>query len=353
MDIEKESIPEKYNEELINEMGWRLKRLREDYNGRLTVEAVRGTEYRKDMDFLAKHLEMYAAEVLDYVQPNRKEIEKRRERLGKYRGIKTADRIRGTKYRKDLVYLSKHLEKTEAQIFDEIFPEERKRMREERVEEIKVAEEIKKDEYVDEEMEEDYDIDVDMDMQYAKKYLDEEEAEIFEQISSHKEDEAYEDTNNMRDEEHSPPISDEEKNTYVRKEVYVNVRNKKEKIVNYDILKKAIEREISKRDEHKKMKELEEESSDIAYYLLGFLGLEGHVIDNRLEPDDRDFFYMMEEWKILKTGRKEVAIKKGQIWRIHYWKFNKDKIFEEPEEEKKENKWEIYDKIPDEIWKRK
>ncbi|MBL7160166.1 MAG: hypothetical protein ISS95_01245, partial [Candidatus Aenigmarchaeota archaeon] len=52
---------------------------------------------------------------------------------------------------------------------------------------------------------------------------------------------------------------------------------------------------------------------------------------------------------------KEVAIKKGQIWRIHYWKFNKDKIFEEPEEEKKKEKdeYSVYDEVPDEVWQKR
>ena len=35
--------------------------------------------------------------------------------------------------------------------------------------------------------------------------------------------------------------------------------------------------------------------------------------------DDRDVFYMIEEAGLLSTRQEEIHIKKGKLWRIHYW----------------------------------
>ncbi len=57
----------------------------------------------------------------------------------------------------------------------------------------------------------------------------------------------------------------------------------------------------------------------LAEYVLSFFGYESEVIDNRLDVDDRDVFYMLEEAGLLSTRQEEVFIKKGKLWRIHYW----------------------------------
>jgi len=101
----------------------------------------------------------------------------------------------------------------------------------------------------------------------------------------------------------------------------------------------------------------EEDIKNLAEYLINFFGFEDYAIDNRLSPNDRDVFYMLEEIGLLKTEREEVTIKRGQVWRIHYWKLNKEKIIElGKEEERKEDedadKFAIYNNIDREVWSR-
>jgi len=64
----------------------------------------------------------------------------------------------------------------------------------------------------------------------------------------------------------------------------------------------------------------------LAEYLMSFFGFDGEVIDNRLTSEDRDVFYMLEEEGFLTTTQEEVHLKKGKLWRIHYWILKKDQI---------------------------
>src|SRR2546425_8293321 len=63
----------------------------------------------------------------------------------------------------------------------------------------------------------------------------------------------------------------------------------------------------------------EEDVCALADYLISFFGFDSEVIDNRLDMDDRDVFYMLEEAGLLGTRQEEIHIKKGKLWRIHYW----------------------------------
>jgi len=99
----------------------------------------------------------------------------------------------------------------------------------------------------------------------------------------------------------------------------------------------------------------DEEIDALAEYVLSFFGYESEVIDNRLDPDDRDVFYMLEEAGLLTTRQEEVFIKKGKLWRIHYWILRTMRVKElaangrpaAPDEA-----FGFYDEIPDEVWDR-
>ena len=101
----------------------------------------------------------------------------------------------------------------------------------------------------------------------------------------------------------------------------------------------------------------EEDVRSLAEYLINFFGFEDYAIDNRLSPSDRDVFYMLEEIGLLKTEREEVTIKRGQVWRIHYWKLNKPKIKElgktqEPKDSDEDTNFNIYNNINGDMWTR-
>ena len=100
----------------------------------------------------------------------------------------------------------------------------------------------------------------------------------------------------------------------------------------------------------------EEQAYDIARHVLNFFGYSDRIIDNVLEPEDRDMFYMLEDATILTTEREETTLYDGREWRINYWLFRKDRIYQimkdanekdtRPEEER------FYDEIPEDAWNR-
>ncbi len=92
--------------------------------------------------------------------------------------------------------------------------------------------------------------------------------------------------------------------------------------VDHDSLAKAIRRSVG----HDGMRP--EDARAIAAHVLNFFGFNQRIIDNVLEPDDRDTFYMLEDTGILETERDETTLYDGREWRIHYWMFRKDRIFD-------------------------
>ena len=92
------------------------------------------------------------------------------------------------------------------------------------------------------------------------------------------------------------------------------------KIVTIDGLTKAIRNS----PDNKGMEEYQ--AYDLALRVLNFFGYSDRIIDNILEPEDRDAFYMMEDAGILTTEREETTLYDGREWRIHYWLFRHDKI---------------------------
>ncbi len=101
----------------------------------------------------------------------------------------------------------------------------------------------------------------------------------------------------------------------------------------------------------------EDEAYLLALHVLNFFGYSDRIIDNILEPEDRDAFYMLEDAGILTTEREETTLYDGREWRIHFWLFRKKRIealienidVEELEAQVEET---VYDELPDDIWKR-
>ncbi|NLN71173.1 MAG: hypothetical protein GX137_00030 [Thermoplasmatales archaeon] len=101
----------------------------------------------------------------------------------------------------------------------------------------------------------------------------------------------------------------------------------------------------------------EHEARLLGLHVLNFFGYSERIIDNILEPEDRDAFYMLEDNAILTTEREETTLYDGREWRIHYWLFRRDKIDELIENKAKGEKVEeevtsVYDDLPDDIWDR-
>ncbi|MGD1060640.1 MAG: DUF6015 family protein [Methanomassiliicoccales archaeon] len=101
----------------------------------------------------------------------------------------------------------------------------------------------------------------------------------------------------------------------------------------------------------------EDQARAMAQHVMNFFGYSERIIDNVLEPEDRDAFYMLEDTGILTTEREETTLYDGREWRIHYWLFRKERIFELISGNGRSAAGlgvddSVYDEVPDEVWQR-
>jgi len=120
-----------------------------------------------------------------------------------------------------------------------------------------------------------------------------------------------------------------------------------------DDLSRAIRNSI--RNDRRSMPE--EEARQMAQHVMNFFGYSERIIDNILEPEDRDAFYMLEDSGLLTTEREETTLYDGREWRIHYWLFKKDRILELVKNKQSrhdpvtEDAMSIYEDMPDDVWR--
>jgi hypothetical protein len=98
-----------------------------------------------------------------------------------------------------------------------------------------------------------------------------------------------------------------------------------------------------------------EEIKRLAEYVMNFFGFEDTISDNLLKAKDRDVFYTLQDVGILTTFQDQITIKKGKIWRIHYWVLKKRDILRlanQIDEVKEEEDYAIYDDISNDVWSR-
>ena len=132
-------------------------------------------------------------------------------------------------------------------------------------------------------------------------------------------------------------------------------------MITVDDLALAIENSINSYNEEMKLER--EEAFDLAQHVLNFFGYSNRIIDNVLEPEDRNAFYMLEDSGVLSTEREEITLYDGREWRIHYWLFRTDriaellqpKVVEEAPVKKGENEEvdeakNVYSELPSEAW---
>lgn len=130
-------------------------------------------------------------------------------------------------------------------------------------------------------------------------------------------------------------------------------------IVTLDDLSKAIANRVGV--------DVEEARRD-AGFVLDIFGFDDRVIDNVLDPEDRQLFYILEEEGMLATEREETTLYDGREWRTHYWQLKKEIILKYASEKNKpqlktilldkkqpipiieDNSDDIYDQLEDDIW---
>src|SRR5688572_32803840 len=102
----------------------------------------------------------------------------------------------------------------------------------------------------------------------------------------------------------------------------------------------------------------EEDAVRDANFVMDIFGFDDRVIDNVLEPEDRQLFYILEEEGMLTTEREETTLYDGREWRTHYWLFKKDTIKRMSEREREMRRLkkaspsdeDVYNQLPAEMW---
>ena len=99
-------------------------------------------------------------------------------------------------------------------------------------------------------------------------------------------------------------------------------------------------------------------AESIAEHALGFFGFSHRIIDNALEPTDRNLFYQLQDYDLLTTESEETTLWDGREWRIHYWKFkaNAEELallaIEEDKSGEEEDPYAgIYEDVPVSLWR--
>ena len=100
-------------------------------------------------------------------------------------------------------------------------------------------------------------------------------------------------------------------------------------------------------------------AESIAEHALGFFGFSNRIIDNALEPTDRNLFYQLQDYDLLTTESEETTLWDGRERRIHYWKFkaNAEEFARAAAEaallNQKDNDpySDVYDDVPVSLWK--
>lgn len=152
-------------------------------------------------------------------------------------------------------------------------------------------------------------------------------------------------------------IQDSHKDLYKSKKDYAGMIKhvKQGDFITLDILKTLVT-EITKKGQKGVMSETENKKT--ALHVLNFFGYSDRIIDNILEPEDRDLFYMLEDSDILTTEREEVTLYDGREWRINYWVFRREGILNLINNINKKQKIinkktaSVYDELPENMWDR-
>ena len=99
----------------------------------------------------------------------------------------------------------------------------------------------------------------------------------------------------------------------------------------------------------------EEDIKKLADFIISLYGFDYSIVDNRLAPKDRDIFYKVEEENLVYTKQEEVTIKKGKVWRLHYWFLNRQyilKLSRGKEEPEVIDEYAVYGDTNEDIWSR-
>jgi len=119
--------------------------------------------------------------------------------------------------------------------------------------------------------------------------------------------------------------------------------------VTYDVLLSALRRSFGPRIDEAALRRISE-------YVLNIFGYSSYHPDYRLNQEERNLFYLLEDHGIVMTQEEEFNFPRGGTIRIGFWVLKKKRIFElvGPEEPEVyvENAVSVYDTLDQDIWQK-
>ena len=96
----------------------------------------------------------------------------------------------------------------------------------------------------------------------------------------------------------------------------------------------------------------------LAGFIMDAFGYESRIIDNVLNPEERQLFYMLQAEGFLTSGREQTRLHDGREWLTYYWEIENKTILyyaHKPIGRKKKiifkpSPQTIYDSLSDDIW---
>ncbi|HEV2317614.1 MAG TPA: DUF6015 family protein [Thermoplasmata archaeon] len=98
-----------------------------------------------------------------------------------------------------------------------------------------------------------------------------------------------------------------------------------------------------------------EEARTTARRVLDYFGPGDSVLDNKLNSEDRDIFYRLEEEDLLSSEEEDATVSRGKTWRIHYWLLKKTRVREAGQEGSAPSEADagaVYRGVDENIWDR-
>ncbi len=104
------------------------------------------------------------------------------------------------------------------------------------------------------------------------------------------------------------------------------------------------------------------QAEKLAGFIMDVFGYESRIIDNVLNPEERQIFYMLQAEGFLTAGREQTRLHDGREWLTYYWEMEEENIIRyayNPPSKKGDSKTisttpspqTIYDSLSDEIWR--
>ena len=118
-------------------------------------------------------------------------------------------------------------------------------------------------------------------------------------------------------------------NIYRFKNIMIQESRDNRNIITLDILSKAIANRVG----------IDIKKARInAGFVLDIFGYDDRVIDNRLNHEDRQLFYFLEEEGMLATDKEDIILYDGREWRTHYWVLKKNTILKYSQDENRRDR---------------